>query len=135
MGMRWRYGSAASLEAFPGKILAKFEAECYAAMGEVIAQAVYDMRRFTETRPSAKSGKQGRVDTGAMLESIAGETFWSGVDNIVGRFGFLDRQELYFWLQTTNGFRHGASFIEPTLAGRDAFSLAIDRLIARMASF
>jgi hypothetical protein len=135
MGMTWRYGSAAGLEAFPGKILAKFEAECYAAMGEVIAQAVYDMRRFTETRPSANSGKQGRVDTGAMLESIAGETFWSGVDNIVGRFGFLNREELYFWLQTTSGFRHGASFIEPTLAGRDAFVIAIDNLLKKMGGF
>lgn len=132
MGMRWRRGTAVELELFPVRALAKFQAECYAALNEVIAQAVNDMRRFTETRPSAKSGKAGRVDTGAMLESIAGKTFYEGVDKIVGQFGFLNRQELYFWLQTTNGFRHGSALIEPTLAGRDAFVIAIDNLIKKL---
>lgn len=121
---------------FPERILEHYKQEFDQAMGEVIAQAVYDMRRFTETRPSAKSGKQGRVDTAEMLASIAGETFWDGVDRIVGRFGFLDRQELYFSLQTNTGFTHYLSgeFIAPTLAMRDAYVAAIENLLGRMAS-
>lgn len=103
-------------------------------MTEVIKQAVEDMRRFTESRPSAKSGKQGRVETGQMLDAIAGRVQQEG-DRIVGEFGFLDRQDLYFALQTSLGFRHqSGAFIEPTFAQRDAQRIAIEQLLRKLNS-
>lgn len=132
--MTWRRGSGARFMGLPDQILEHYKKALDGAMDEVIAQAIYDMRRFTETRPSAKSGKQGRVDTSAMLESIGGEVFWEGVDRLVGRFGFTDRQELYFMWQTTTGFHHYLSgeFIAPTFALRDAAVAAVQNLIAKM---
>lgn len=132
--MTWRVGSASGLLGEPEKIVGKYKKNADKAMTEVIALAVYDMKRFTETRPSAKSGKQGRVDTADMLNAIDGEAFWEGVDKIVGRFGFLNRQELYFALQTSTGFTHYLSgeFIEPTFAMRDAAVSAVQRLIKEM---
>jgi hypothetical protein len=134
MGVTWVRGSAAGLKALPEKIVAEFRKKVEAAMVEVINQAVEDMRRYTESRPSAKSGKAGRIETGAMLESIAGKTFMEGADKVVGQFGFINRQELYFMLQTSTGFEHYGSgdFIEPTFAMRDAAVTAVQNLIQRL---
>jgi hypothetical protein len=136
MGMSWRRGSGARFEGIPEIILEAYKKKLDDAMDEVIAQAVYDMRAFTATRPSAKSGKGGRIDTSDMLNAIDGEVLWDSVDRLVGRFGFTDRQELYFMWQTTTGFRHYKSgeFIEPTFALRDAAVAAVQNLLGRMGS-
>jgi hypothetical protein len=136
MGMSWRRGSGARFVGIPEMILEGIKEKLDVAMDEVIAQAVYDMKRFTETRPSAKSGKQGRIETSDMLNAIDGEVFWDSIDRLVGKFGFTDRQEMYFMWQTTTGFRHYKSgeFIEPTFALRDAAVAAIQNLIGRMGS-
>ena len=60
-------------------------------MAYTMKQAVEDMRRFTATRPSTKSGKAGRVDTAAMLEAIAEKSFLESADSIIGEFGFVLR--------------------------------------------
>lgn len=132
MGWVFANGTQQSFTTFPNAYLKALQGKLQLRMERVVKQAVEDMRRFTETRPSAKSGRAGRVDTGEMLESIAGRTFNDGVDKIVGEFGFLSRKDLYFMLQTSTGFRHyiSSEFIEPTFAMRDAAVIAIQNLLA-----
>lgn len=133
MGTTWAKGSANSFQGLPELILKRLRARMQEAMEEVIQQAVMDMKRFTETRPSANSGKSGRVDTGEMLNAIAGRVLNEGADRIVGEFGFLDRQELYYALQTSLGFQHiNGAFIDPTYAQRDAQVAAIERLLSKL---
>ena len=108
--------------------------EIEVAFGVIIAEAVDNMKHFIETRPSLKSGKPGRVESGDMLKDVAGEVFYDGVGGMVGKFGFLNVQELYYALQTSTGFTHYKSgeFIEPTFAMRDAQVIAILQLIESM---
>ncbi len=129
-------GSNGDLMGLGERIKKRYHDKGVEAMASVVVNAVDDMKRFTSTRPSAKSGKAGRVDTAAMLEAIASKSFLEGADAIIGEFGFLDRRELYFKLQTATGFEHYLSgdFIEPTFAMRDAATLAIQRLMLRLAA-
>lgn len=97
-----------------------------AAMEETLAGGDRDMVQMTASRPSAKSGKAGRIETGAMIGAIDHRIIEATADKVVGEFGFLDEQQLYYALQTTLGFTHNRSgaFIEPTNALRDAFLIA-----------
>ena len=80
------------------------------AIGELGAE---EMRRKTD-----------RIDTGLMLGSIESDV-QAAADEVVARFGYLDRQELYFRLQTVTGFTtRDGRFIEPTFALRDAYEYA-----------
>lgn len=112
------------------RLKAKLRVRAAAAMSLTMIEAVEDMKRFTASRPGLKTGKAGRVETAAMLEAIAERSFFEGVDRIVGEFGFLNRKDLYFMLQTSTGFTHYLSgdFIEPTFAMRDAATLAMQNL-------
>lgn len=79
-------------------------------------------KNLTETRPSRKSGKAGRVETGAMVGNISSAMVESNDRRIVGEFGWLGRVEDYYVYQTATGFTHHLSgeFIQPTLALQDA---------------
>jgi len=129
-------GSAGDLNGLGERLKRRYHEKGVEAMAYVMTKAVEDMKRFTASRPSAKSGKAGRVDTAAMLEAIASKSFLEGADQIIGEFGFVDRQELYFKLQTSTGFQHYRSgdFIEPTFAMRDAAALAVQGLLLRLAT-
>ena len=100
------------------------------AFQDVIKEAEDNAKKFTLQRPSLKSGKSGRVETEDMVNSIISKTYTEGMDRIIGEFGFIDEQQLYFKLQTVTGFRHWISgdFIEPTFALRDAEVYAISRV-------
>lgn len=99
------------------------------AWEKVLEEAVENAKRFTAQRPSAKSGKAGRVDTEAMINAIT-SVYRFEVDKIVGEFGFMNQAQLYYVLQTQTGFTHWLSgeFIEPTFAIRDATIIAENRL-------
>lgn len=127
-------GNNGSLLTLGDRIKRQLHAKAVNAMIITINQAVEDMKRFTATRPGAKTGKQGRVETAAMLEAIAGKAFLEGADKIVGEFGFVNRRDLYFKLQTVTGFTHYLSgdFIEPTFAMRDATVLALQNLFKKL---
>lgn len=77
---------------------------------------------LTRTRPSAKSGKRGRVETGEMADGISYDVKRLTSDYIRGDFGWLDEVEEYYVLQTETGFTHARSgeYIQPTLALQDA---------------
>lgn len=128
--VQWIQGSPQTFITTPARLLDTFRPRLYKRMQKVMSEAVEDYRRFTSSRGTASSGKAGRIDTGAMLNAVtyrvnqvAGE--------IVGEFGFINEQELYYFLQTDTGFRHWISneFIEPTFALRDAAAIAFAKLI------
>lgn len=62
--------------------------------GEVIVQAGDDVARITrrhiETRGTAKSGKQGRIETGAMLNAVDNEVVKRTQDEVEVRAGYHD---------------------------------------------
>lgn len=69
--------------------------------------------------------KTDRIRTGLMYDSIDYRMVSEAADHVIGEFGFLDEQKLYFALQTVTGFEHaGGKFIEPTFALRDAYEYA-----------
>lgn len=105
--------------------------KAFALMSAVIAEAVNNAKQFTNERGTGYNGHAGRVDTGAMIDAIVGDVFQEGVSRIMGEFGFITQQELYFSLQTVTGFKHYLSgeFIEPTYALRDALVIAVQKLV------
>jgi len=132
-GVKWIQGSPQRLVSAPSRFVGKFRPRLYARMKQVIDEAVEDAKRFTASRPSAKSGKSGRIETGDMMDAIVGRVYQNAEESIIGDFGFLDRQEFYFFLQTDEGFRNWRSgeFIEPTFALRDAAIIAFNKLLDR----
>ena len=76
---------------------------------------------LTRTRPSKKSGKRGRVETGDMAGDIS-FSVKEGETVTVAEFGWLGTVNPYYIFQTDSGFIHNMSgeFIEPTFALRDA---------------
>lgn len=121
-------GAHAYFDRIAKKATDQLMARAVEAMEVVIQAAVLNAKEFTASRPSAKSGKAGRVDTNDMIDAIKGD-IKAGADEVLGRFGFIEAQELYFKLQTVTGFMHG-DFIEPTNALRDAKDIAISDLHA-----
>ena len=102
---------------------------------DVIQAGERDTRYFTLTRPSAKSGKAGRVETERMADAIISRMESTGPAVIRGAYGFLDDQEEYFKYQTVTGFTHNRSgeYIAPTFALQDAYEgtkQMVDRAIA-----
>lgn len=60
---------------------------------------------FVATRGTEKSGKQGRVETGAMIGSVDSEITEDSADEIEGRFGFIDNPPDWVKFQE-EGFNH-----------------------------
>jgi len=81
-------------------------------------------RTFIATRGTEKSGKQGRVDTGKMLESVDSETKLESRDEAVGRFGWTDKTPFYAKYQEP-----GTKYIAPMYALTDAAEIVLDELI------
>lgn len=123
-------GTPARLITTPARILDQFRPRLYARMERVLAEAVQDYIRFTESRPSASSGKAGRVDTGAMRDAVSYRVEQS-MGQIVGDLGFLNEQAFYYFLQTDTGFTNWRSgeWIAPTYALRDAANIAFQKLV------
>lgn len=82
---------------------------------------------FIATRGTEKSGKQGRVDTGKMLESVTSETKLVSNDEAEGRFGWLGEQPFYAEYQEA-----GTSTIAPMYALSDAAEVTIQELRAKL---
>lgn len=75
---------------------------------------------YTASRPGAKTGKAGRIDTGAMVEAIRHKRVSYSLDLVEAHYGFIGTLEDYFKMQTVTGFRHHSQFIAPTFALRDS---------------
>lgn len=85
--------------------------------GEEITQT------FIATRGTEGTGKQGRVDTGKMLDSVSNKTELKGPDEAEGRFGWLDKKPFYAEFQEA-----GTKYIAPMYALSDAADIVIKQL-------
>lgn len=73
------------------------------------------IRNRIETSGTVKSGKQGRIETGAMLAAVRSEvTVTPG--RVTAAFGWLNTFSKYFGFQDV-----GTRWIEPMMALQDAF--------------
>ena len=71
-------------------------------------------KQFIETRGTAKSGKQGRIETGAMLDSVSSAVVRETKDEIQTRFGYNDAPYYTVFQEL------GTSQVEPMYALTDA---------------
>lgn len=62
-------------------------------------------KEHIQTRGTAKSGKQGRIETGRMLNAVTSRVEKDTDTEIEAAFGWLDDRENYFALQE-RGFTH-----------------------------
>lgn len=76
-------------------------------------------KQHIETRGTAKSGKRGRIETSAMLNSVSSATVSSNIDEVVTRFGYENSP---YWTQFQEpGFVHSSGVtVEGTYALQDA---------------
>jgi hypothetical protein len=86
--------------------------------GEEITQT------FIATRGTEKSGKQGRVDTGAMLDAVDSDVKLQSKDEAIGRFGWLKKKPTYAQYQ-----EEGTKYIAPMYALSDAAEIVKLQLI------
>lgn len=89
--------------------------------GEEITQT------FIATRGTSGTGKQGRVDTGKMLDSVGSDAKLLNKDEAEGRFGWLNEQPFYAEFQEA-----GTQYIEPMYALSDAAEIVKQELEARI---
>lgn len=82
---------------------------------------------FIATRGTSGTGKQGRVDTGRMLESVDSEAELKGSDRAEGRFGWLEKKPFYAEFQEA-----GTQYIEPMYALSDAAEIVVPELIREL---
>lgn len=76
-------------------------------------------KQHIETRGTAKSGKRGRIETSAMLNSVSSGTVSADISEVVTRFGYENSP---YWTQFQEpGFNHvGGVTVEGTYALQDA---------------
>lgn len=76
-------------------------------------------KEHIETRGTAKSGKRGRIETAAMLNSVSSGTVSSDINEVVTRFGYENSP---YWTQFQEpGFVHTSGVtVEGTYALQDA---------------
>lgn len=76
-------------------------------------------KEHIETRGTAKSGKRGRIETSAMLNSVSSGTVSSDINEVVTRFGY---QNSPYWTEFQEpGFVHTSGVtVEGTYALQDA---------------
>ena len=96
----------------------------YAALRENMKDGEEITQTFIATRGTEKSGKQGRVDTGAMLDAVDSETQLKSKDEAIGKFGWLKKKPSYAPYQ-----EDGTKYIAPMYALSDAAEIVKLQLI------
>jgi hypothetical protein len=95
----------------------------FRALDESMKEGEEITQTFIATRGTAGTGKQGRVDTGKMLDSVGSEAKLLNSDEAEGRFGWLNEQPFYAEFQEA-----GTQYIEPMYALSDAAEITIQEL-------
>lgn len=80
-------------------------------------------KEFIATRGTAKSGKRGRIETGAMIDSVSSGTVKETEDEIVTRFGYEDSP--FYTAFQEPGFTHSSGV---QVAGTYALSDAAEAI-------
>lgn len=99
----------------------------YRALDESMTEGEEITQTFIATRGTSGTGKQGRVDTGKMLESVGSEAKLLNKDEAEGRFGWLNEQPFYAEFQEA-----GTQYIEPMYALSDAAEIIQQELEKRL---
>lgn len=133
--VQWTKGSEASFSNIPRNVGDQIYNELGGAMAQIIANAVKNAKAMTAERGRPSSASGGRIETGAMIDAIQGD-IRATAKQIIGKFGFIDKQADYFLYQTVTGFTHwlSAEFIEPTFAIRDAELIAVQEVGAAISA-
>lgn len=95
----------------------------FRALDESMKEGEEITQTFIATRGTSGTGKQGRVDTGKMLDSVGSEAKLLNSEEAEGRFGWLNEQPFYAEFQEA-----GTKYIEPMYALSDASEIAIQEL-------
>lgn len=95
----------------------------FRALDESMKEGEEITQTFIATRGTPGTGKQGRVDTGKMLDSVGSEAKLLNSDEAEGRFGWLNEQPFYAEFQEA-----GTQYIEPMYALSDAAEITIQEL-------
>lgn len=82
-------------------------------------------KEYIRTRGTAKSGKQGRIDTGRMINAVSSQVEKDTDTEIEASFGWTRDREKYFALQE-GGFIHTSGV---TVEGMYALSDAADKVV------
>lgn len=95
----------------------------FRALDESMKEGSETTQTFIATRGTSGTGKQGRVDTGKMLDSVDSDAKLLNDNEAEGRFGWLNEQPFYAEFQEA-----GTRFIEPMYALSDASEITIQEL-------
>lgn len=95
----------------------------FASLRDAMKDGEETTQTFIATRGTQKSGKQGRVDTGKMLDSVDSETALVSKDEAEGRFGWIKKTPYYAPYQ-----EEGTKTIPAMYALSDAAKIVIDEL-------
>lgn len=96
----------------------------YRALQDAMKEGEEITQTFIATRGTSGTGKQGRIDTGAMLDAVDSETRLENKDEAIGRFGWLEKKPFYAEYQEA-----GTKYIAPMYALSDAAEIVRDELL------
>lgn len=99
----------------------------YRALQESMKDGEETTQTFIATRGTPGTGKQGRVDTGAMLNAVDSDTRLKSRDEAEGRFGWLDKKPYYAEYQ-----EDGTKYIPPMYALQDAAEIVKAELLRKV---
>lgn len=119
MASNFRQGA----NAFFHRIVNNIEDSMRQAVRDGVQDGKETVELFVATRGTEKSGKQGRIDTGAMIDSVNGEVTKDTPTEVEGRFGFIDNPPDWTKYQE-DGFVHVGSGMP--VEGMHALSDAAD---------
>lgn len=107
---------------FDGKV-ESLNRRTFRALDESMKEGEELTQTFIATRGTSGTGKQGRVDTGKMLDSVGSEAKLLNKDEAEGRFGWIGEEPFYAEFQ-----ERGTEFIPPMLALSDAAEITVQEL-------
>lgn len=111
---------------FDGKV-ENLNRRTFRALDESMKEGEELTQTFIATRGTSGTGKQGRVDTGKMLDSVGSEAKLLNKDEAEGRFGWIGEEPFYAEYQEL-----GTQYIEPMNALSDAAEVTIQELRAKL---
>lgn len=107
MGFQWMNGDLKSLVTELRGIPEEVAAEAQALVSEAMNIGAETQRQIIETSGTVKSGKQGRIETGLMRNSVQSAGADRVGNTIEGRFGWRDPDP--YFLYQEYGFTHARS--------------------------
>lgn len=99
----------------------------FRALDESMKEGAETTQTFIATRGTSGTGKQGRVDTGKMLDSVSSDAKLLNKDEAEGRFGWIGEEPFYARYQEL-----GTQYIEPMNALSDAAEITVQELRAKL---